>query len=223
MALILSIETSTKVCSIAIHNNEKLITNKLLNIEKSHSEYLLQMIDHLFSYIPFNKNNLDAIAISQGPGSYTGLRVGISIAKGLCFGLDIPLIAINTLEIMINEVSRFNHQNNILCPMIDARRNEVYCMLAKKKYLKELKIIENINAKIIDQNSFSKILEKEKILFFGDGASKCQSLISNPNAIFIKDIISNARFMGDIAYHKLCNKEFEDLDYFEPLYLKSPI
>ncbi len=221
MSLILSIESSTKACSVALHSKGSIIVNNILFIDRSHSEYLLQMIDQLFSIIPYDKSDLEAIAISKGPGSYTGLRVGLSTAKGLCFGLDIPLISINTLEIMINEVYKIN-QNNLLCPMIDARRSEVYCMLGKKDD-NELNIIEPIQAKIIDKDSFSDILKKEKVLFFGDGSDKCKEMIKNSNAFFIKDIIPNAKFMGDIAFDSFSKNKFEDLNSFEPLYLKSPI
>ncbi|MCP3658829.1 MAG: tRNA (adenosine(37)-N6)-threonylcarbamoyltransferase complex dimerization subunit type 1 TsaB [Bacteroidetes bacterium] len=218
MSLILSIETSTKPCSVAIHDNGKLVANKILNIDRSHSEYLLLLIDQLFSIIPYDKSDLSAIAISKGPGSYTGLRVGLSTAKGLCFGLDIPLISINTLKIMIEGVSAYNITNYLLCPMIDARRNEVYCMLVDDGS----KIIESINAKIIDEDSFEEILNKRKIIFFGDGSHKCKEIIKSPNAIFLNDIIPNSLFMGKLALDKFQKREFEDLD-FVPTYLKSPV
>jgi tRNA threonylcarbamoyladenosine biosynthesis protein TsaB len=160
-------------------------------------------------------SDIDAVAVSKGPGSYTGLRIGVSAAKGFCFSLNIPLISVDTLQAMAKSQ---NHQNVFFCPMIDARRMEVYTAL----YDAEGNKIEDISAKIIDENSFEKELKANKIIFFGDGAEKCRVVLeSNPNAIFIENVHPSAKYVNELALEKYNNKEFEDLAYFEPFYLKD--
>jgi tRNA threonylcarbamoyladenosine biosynthesis protein TsaB len=216
--VILSIETSTKVCSVAIHNMGELVAESTLYVDKSHSEKLALLIQDLVTYADLKTNDLTAVAIASGPGSYTGLRIGTSTAKGLCYALDIPLIAVNTLEAMAYGVSQSITEDLVLCPMLDARRMEVYSLLANK----ELTIIHPTEAKIIDENSYVKELSKNKILFFGNGANKCEPILgSNPNAFFIKSYAISAVYVGALAWKKYQHKEIEDLAYFEPEYLKE--
>ena len=218
MALILSIETTTKVCSVALHLAGKLVATQELWIEKSHADSLMLMIEQLLSRSPYNKNALSAIAVSQGPGSYTGLRIGTSTAQGLCYALEVPLIAVNTLEAMAYGVNQYNVTNALLCPMIDARRMEVYYLLSDKKQ----HILEATHSKVIDKDSFQNWLNAYTILFFGDGAAKCQPILEkNKNAIFLSHIYPSATHIGVLAYEQFCQKKFEDSAYFEPLYLKE--
>ena len=218
MAKILSIETSTKACSVAIHELGKLIVSQKLFVEKSHSSHLTKMIEAAIKNADITMGDLDAVAISMGPGSYTGLRIGTSTAKGICYALDIPLIAVNTLEAMAYGVNKYNHHKALLCPMIDARRMEVFCLVTDS----DLKILEETNAKIIDENSFEDFLEGDSILFFGDGAKKCKSMFEgNSNAVFIDEVTPSAMDIGHLATTKYDEKSFEDTAYFEPFYLKD--
>lgn len=218
MAKILSIETSTKACSVAIHGQGKLIVSQKLFVEKSHSSHLTKMIEAAIKNADMTMGDLDAVAISMGPGSYTGLRIGTSTAKGICYALDIPLIAVNTLKAMAYGVNRYNHHKALLCPMIDARRMEVFCLVTDNN----LKVLEKTNAKIIDEKSFEGFLEGNSILFFGDGAEKCKSIFEgNSNAIFIDDVTPSAIDIGHLAATKYGKKSFEDVAYFEPFYLKD--
>jgi tRNA threonylcarbamoyladenosine biosynthesis protein TsaB len=218
MAVILSIDTSTSTSSIALHNAGKLISIQSIHNDKSHSEYLVPSIKYLCETSDIPLDSIQAIAISKGPGSYTGLRIGTSTAKGLCYGLDTRLIAINTLEAMCFGISKFVGNDQLLCPMIDARRMEVYCMVAKA----DGTILEPTQAKIIDESSFAQLLTTHKIVFFGGGASKCKPLLdSHHNATFIADIHPSAEHIGVLAWEKYLNNQFEDLAYFEPFYLKD--
>ncbi len=218
MTKILSIETSTKACSVAIHTHGKLIVSQKLFVEKSHSSHLTKMIEAAIKNADLVMGDLDAVAISMGPGSYTGLRIGTSTAKGICYALDIPLIAVNTLEAMAYGVNKYNHQKALLCPMIDARRMEVYCLVTDC----DLNISEETNAKIIDENSFNGFLENNTMLFFGDGAEKCKNIFAaNPNTVFIGKITPSAVDIGHLAMTKYDEKSFEDVACFEPFYLKD--
>jgi len=217
MALILSIETSTPVCSLAIHDNGILLAKELIQKEQSHSSSLNLAIDHIVSICDLSFDNIEAIAISKGPGSYTGLRIGTSTAKGLCYALGIPLIAINTLEAMAYNVSRFNTNQAMICPMLDARRMEVYAML----FDKNLVVVEETRPVILDYESYSQYIDAHEILFFGNGASKVTKVINSPNAKVIEGVIPDAQYVGELAYKKFDDKEFEDVAYFEPFYLKE--
>jgi len=217
MALILSIETATTVCSIAIHKNEKLLANQSLHIAQSHSGLLVPSIQNLLKYCDLEMDKLDAVALSKGPGSYTGLRIGTSTAKGICDALDIPLIGINTLEAMANGVSKFIKEDALLCPMIDARRMEVYCLLTNQKG----EVIQETNPKIIDENSFASELSDSRVYFFGNGANKCKSVIQSDSARFIEGIAPDAVNVGALAYKRYEKGLFEDLVYFDPFYLKD--
>ncbi len=218
MPLILSIETSTKVCSVALYRGQTLLASSEILIEKSHSKFITVLIENLFAHSGENMAALDAVAVSKGPGSYTGLRIGVSTAKGLCYALDKPLIAIDTLRSMAYEVNRFNTGKYILCPMIDARRMEVYCAL----YDHTLGCKEDVSAKIIDEHSFNDLLQNEPLLFFGDGSQKCIKLIGqHKNAVFINNVFPSAINIGALALQAFEEERFEDVAYFEPFYLKD--
>ncbi len=234
--LIICIETSTKACSVAISKGNRLIAEKYIFIERSHSKHVLPFIDQIFKDNSYTVKKLDAVAVSSGPGSYTGLRIGLSVAKGLCYGLGIPLISINSLDIMTHQVSNMNRDEFFLCAAIDARRNEVYCSVAKtlvnspsldKKLSHDkeagTQIIEPTTSKIITSDSFANILNNNKMLFFGDGAKKCIEILNNPNAILIENITPRAQYMTTLANDKYSTNFFESISTFEPLYLKSPI
>jgi tRNA threonylcarbamoyladenosine biosynthesis protein TsaB len=218
MALILSIDTSTMVSSVALHQDDKLLVLSELMMGKSHSGMLTTLIDNMVKYAGFTLADLDAIAIAKGPGSYTGLRIGASTAKGLCFALDKPLIAINTLEAMATQVSNFFSENQLLCPMIDARRMEVYSLISDTNSL----IIRETMAEIIDENSFAEILAEKSIVFFGDGAAKCKTKLNHENAIFPNiSIEPSAKTVGILASKAYMNQAFENIVTFEPFYLKD--
>ena len=213
---ILNIETSTKACSVALHKNGELIVSREdVTTNFSHSEKLLKFISELFSDEKLSLSDLKAIAVSMGPGSYTGLRIGVSTAKGLCYGLDIPLISISTLKAMSFGMA-LEIQADLYCPMIDARRMEVYSAFFDINNTE----VRKIQADIIDENSYKKELEK-KVVFFGDGSEKLIEKIKDKNAIFVSDIHPSAKNMGLLSYQKFTKSLFEDLAYFEPFYLKD--
>ncbi len=218
MTIIISIETSTPISSIAIHDSGIMVSNQSLHRNKSHSEYLVPSIKNLCEMSGINQKDIDAVAISKGPGSYTGLRIGTSSAKGLCYGLDIPLISVNTLSAMAYGIKKYYDENVLFCPMIDARRMEVYCKVMNNKGV----TIESTNAKVIDENSFRDLMKSNKMIFFGSGALKCKPILEhNQNANFIADVYPSAMNIGILAWEKYQKKEFEDLAYFEPFYLKD--
>jgi len=216
MSLILSLETTTKVCSVALYDSDTLLTETSLSIEKAHSQFLASLVDSTFKYSHQNKSALSAVAISSGPGSYTGLRIGTSFAKGICFSMNIPLISINTLDGMIQLVKREN-EKILYCPMLDARRMEVYCKVENDDGIQ----VEDTHARIIEENSFLDLLDKNVILFFGDGSAKCKSILNHKNARFQDKFQISAKGMGSLAFTKFENTEFEDVAYFEPFYLKE--
>ena len=218
MSYILSLETSTKVSSVALHKDGALIGSQQLHIDKSHSGLLTVMIEDLLKYCGVAFEDLSAVAVSNGPGSYTGLRIGLSTAKGLCFGLDIPLITLNTLKVMAEQVKPLISEDELMCPMLDARRMEVYTLILDRQGNKLLPM----QPKILDESSFADELRKGKIVFFGSGVNKCQGLIgSSVNAKIIIGIEPLASAMGELAYSKYGNKNFADLAYAEPVYLKE--
>ena len=217
MGLILSLETATDVCSLALHYDGRLIVDFNLFLEKAHSSSLANLVEKAFESTGFKKSEIDAVAVSQGPGSYTGLRIGTSLAKGICFGLDKPLIAINTLEAIAWQAHKF-FPGNLLCPMIDARRMEVYHMLKGPGF----STIQETTNLIVDENSFADLLTKQQICFFGNGANKCKQLLNHhPNAIFVDNLHASAWSVGELANQKFIEQDFEDLAYFEPFYLKE--
>ncbi|MES2796394.1 MAG: tRNA (adenosine(37)-N6)-threonylcarbamoyltransferase complex dimerization subunit type 1 TsaB [Bacteroidota bacterium] len=216
---LLSIETSQKVGSVAIHKNNELLASHTLYTEKSASSLLTPQIEQILSNCDLKPSELSAIAVAKGPGSYTGLRIAVSTAKGLCVAIDKPLISVNTLEAMACQISPFFPKHYLLCPMLDARRMEVYCMILNQN----LEIVEKTHAKIIDEGSFSELLDKNIVVFFGDGAAKCKTALSqNKNAIFLeRAIFPNAEKVGELAVKKFEKQQFENLVTFEPYYLKE--
>jgi len=219
---ILQIETATQSCSVALAKDGIVLTSKQVEGRNLHAEVITRFIEEIIANAGFTYTNLDAIAVSCGPGSYTGLRIGISTAKGLCFALDRPLIAIETLVAMADGVIAMREYNAndslFLCPMIDARRMEVYTALFTTKGER----VQPTSASIIDENSFADILQDKQVLFFGDGAEKCYSVLNkNPNALYLQNFQNSAAYLTEKALEKFNNKQFEDVAYFEPYYLKD--
>lgn len=219
MALILNLETATTVCSVALAKDGQLLFVKEINGEYTHAENLTRFADTVLQETGYTLKQLDAIAISKGPGSYTGLRIGVSTAKGLCYALDKPLIAINTLQHSAFACSlQYGEKNDLFCPMIDARRMEVYCAI----YDKNNQSIRPTAAEIIDERSFSELLKKQVIYFFGDGAEKCKPVLSGDvNAVFIDHLYPSAAHMIQLSELGYVQQQFEDIAYFEPFYLKD--
>lgn len=221
MAIILHFDTSTKSCSTAISKDGECLASEFEVFEQyAHSETLNPMIMRLMEKAGLKFNQLNAIMVGSGPGSYTGLRIGISAAKGFCFGLSIPLMATSTLELMAHvakEKADFDTKNCQWIPMLDARRMEVYSSV----FDENLKRVKNDKAVIVEDN-FTQNIEGEKLVFFGDGMPKCKTILEKDNrAIFIDDIYPNAKNLIVIAESKFAKEEFEDLAYFEPDYLKE--
>ena len=219
--LILCIETATPVCSVALAENGKVLAYKEDSGSNSHSSELTGFIEEVFTRTGRAISELDAIAVSAGPGSYTGLRIGVSSAKGLAYALDIPLIGIGTLNSMAcgaKEEAGPGDECKYFCPMIDARRMEVYCAV----FDNSLQMVRETEAEIINGQSFSGFLNEGKVLFFGNGAEKCEPLLSfHPNAIFRGGMGASARHMCSRAWEKFEKKSFEDVAAFEPSYLKD--
>ena len=217
--LILSIDTSTKSSSVALHQAGKLLALSEFFAERTASHSLTVAIEQIIRNSGLSPQDLQAVAVSKGPGSYTGLRVGVAAAKGLCYALGKPLIAIDTLEIMAFGAKDFYPDgDHYLCPVIDARRMEVFCAL----YDQDLNVIAPVAAIIIDQNSFSDILVGKKIVFMGDGAAKCENkLVTRMGSVFLKQYNPSARFLGQLAWNRFQNSIFENVQTFEPFYLKE--
>ena len=219
MAVILCIETATTNCSVALSVNGSVVAFKEDNPNGAHKKYshaekLHGYIDDVLSSANINKNDIDAIAVSKGPGSYTGLRIGVSAAKGLCFSLDIPLLAISTLQSLSMQVT--NQPNTYIIPLLDARRMEVYsAVFSSEEQIRETK------AEILTQDSFSAYLNDRKTVFIGDGVTKFKELCTHSNAEFIENILPSAKQMGMISEKKFKTNDFEDVAYFEPYYLKD--
>ena len=222
-ARILDIETATHTCSVALSYGEKLISFQESHIDKSHASLLTVFIEDMFRETGLTAAGLDAVSVSMGPGSYTGLRIGVSVAKGLAYSLGIPLIAVPTLKSMalgfLKKLEIDNSKDNafLLCPMIDARRMEVYLSM----YDSKLETVLDTTALIIDENSFEKELKSREIYFFGTGAQKCESLINRKNFYFSPDFLNSSKDMIPLALEKYKRKEFVNLAYFEPYYLKD--
>ena len=220
--MILSLDTATSVCSVALYQDKKLLACQDLFVEQSHSVMLTVMIDNILHQANVPKEKLAAIAISDGPGSYTGLRVGSSVAKGLCYALDIPLFSVSTLQALASQmVDTFTvlqtmiNKKILLCPMLDARRMEVYTAL----YQLDLQEVSSVEAKVINENSFADYVSENLIVCFGNGAMKCKPLLQHPNFIFIPAIELSAVNVGDLMAKNYARKV--DVAYYEPLYLKE--
>ncbi|MCK9414064.1 MAG: tRNA (adenosine(37)-N6)-threonylcarbamoyltransferase complex dimerization subunit type 1 TsaB [Prolixibacteraceae bacterium] len=224
MASILCLETSTEVCSVALATGGTIVEEREDKSGKNHALLLTCFAEEVMKAQNRHFQQLDAVAVSGGPGSYTGLRIGVSTAKGLCYAAGLPLIAIPSLEAMAHHVIR-NMQpigtvkNELLyyCPMIDARRMEVYAAI----YDQNMQLIRNIQADIIDHLSFSEFMVNRKMLFFGNGADKCKSSIQHPNALFLDNITTSASHMAELAETAYQNERFVDVAYYEPFYLKD--
>jgi tRNA threonylcarbamoyladenosine biosynthesis protein TsaB len=220
MGLILNIETATAVCSVVIAKDGEVLSSREDHSGKSHSALLTVFIEECAREAGINLPQLDAVAVSMGPGSYTGLRIGVAAAKGLCFALDKPLIAINTLQSMAAFYlqDRAPKKDVFLCPMIDARRMEVYTAI----FSMNLDFVRQTSAEIIDEHSISIISNLGNIVFFGDGMIKCQKLLSQcENAEFDSEILANAHGMVTLSEKSYRQELFENLAYFEPYYLKD--
>ena len=218
MATILCIETATKNCSVALSVNGKVIALQEDNPKNepdkhfSHAEKLQGYITQVLEQANISKNDLQAIAVSKGPGSYTGLRIGVSTAKGLCFALDIPLLAISTLGSLARQVA-----GSVVVPMLDARRMEVYSAV----FSSEMDQIRDLQAQIITQDSFNTYLDRGRVTFIGDGVEKFEAVCTHPNAVFIKNALPSASQMAQIATLKFTQNDTQDVAYFEPYYLKD--
>lgn len=217
MAYLLCLETSGTNCSVSIIENQELISYKEQNTsEFSHSENLHIFIEETLKNANIKPSDLSAIAVSSGPGSYTGLRIGVSSAKGLCFALNIGLIAIPTLSILAENIKEINDFQYII-PMIDARRMEVFSAV----FDKEKKQIRNTQAEILTDSSFEEYLSKGKTLFLGNGSDKFSEICSHTNAHFLKGQFPSATQMNKLAFEKFCENQFENVAYFEPFYVKN--
>ena len=220
MSCILHIETSTSVCSVAVSEDGKVIFDKADRTGNNHAEALGSFVDEAMSFAASHAIPLDAVAVSGGPGSYTGLRIGVSMAKGVCYALDIPLISVSTLELMcVPVLLRYDdmEENALLCPMIDARRMEVYASL----YDRALKPVRDIQADVVDSDTYRKWLDERPVYFFGNGAAKCIETINHPNAHLIDGIEPLAKWMMPLAEKKMLNNIHEDVAYYVPFYLKD--
>jgi len=216
MAIILSLETSTPICSIALHRYGIVLGDKSLDVPGSHSEKLMGMIEALLEECQLTIKQISAVAISEGPGSYTGLRIGVSVAKGLAFARDIPLIGISTLKALSYGAKFQIEASGLIVAMLDARRMEVY----REVFDQDLNPVRKLDSEIIDEASFSDLLDEGKVYFAGDAVEKISKVIKHPNAIFL-DIKISAEYVGVLAYEKFKKAEFADLAYFVPNYLKE--
>ena len=219
MALILSIETSTNVCSVALHQDAALLGVYELFTEKSHASAITLLIEQLLQQSGYRLADVAAFAVSKGPGSYTGLRIGVATAKGLCYALNKPLIAVSTLEAMAYGLRKHHPVKDYLyCPMIDARCMEVYCEV----FNASLASVLPIDARIIHAHSFAELLDAHPIIFFGNGAAKCKAILNHhSHALFVEDVYPSAKYTGELAFGRYSSNTFENIAYFEPFYLKE--
>ena len=220
MSCILNIETSTDVCSVAISDNGQVIFNKEDHSGPNHAVKLGVYVDEALSFIDAHGIPLEAVAVSCGPGSYTGLRIGVSMAKGICYGRDVKLISIPTLELMAVPVLIGEHpaeEDVLIVPMLDARRMEVYAKVMDRA----LKEVRPIQADIVDADTYKEYLDRGTVYFFGNGAEKCMEVINHPNARLVKGIEPLAKNMAPLAEKRFVEGKFEDVAYFVPFYLKD--
>ncbi len=215
MSYILSIETTTTNCSVSLSKEgETLVLKEDNNVNYSHAESLHVFIDDVIQSSNIKKSQLNAIAVSKGPGSYTGLRIGVSAAKGLAFALDIPLISVSTLKALAMQQTV---ESGLIIPMLDARRQEVYSAVYDSRF----NDVRDIKAEIISDDSFKTYLDEGKVYFIGSGVAKTKAMIQNHNAVFIDEKLPSARQMSALAYAKYKISDIEDVAYFEPFYLKD--
>lgn len=216
MSLILSIETSTSVCSVSLHQEGKLLGLFELDHENAHGKNLLPLIDDLFKFNGLISSDLNAVAVSSGPGSYTGLRIGVSVAKGLAYAHNIPLISVDSLHAMAHRLIGIAGKKGTVIPMIDARRMEVYISI----FHSTGKLVKGPHPLIIEENPFMEYLNSGRVFFLGDGVGKLREILEHENAVF-SDLVSSSTSVGEIAYKKYLINEFVDTAYFEPNYLKD--
>lgn len=220
MPCILNIETSTDICSVALSVDGECVFNREDRTGHNHSVSLGVFVDETLTYADARDMHIDAVAVSCGPGSYTGLRIGVSMAKGICYARDAKLVAVPTLELLCVPVllgERAAEENALLCPMIDARRMEVYAQL----FDRALREQRHIQADIVDADTYREFLDRGPVYFFGNGAAKCMETINHPSAHLIKDIEPLARNMFPLAEKRIAQGRFEDVAYFVPFYLKD--
>lgn len=219
MACILNIETSTDICSVALSDGEAILFDKISYEGHSHASLLGVYVEEALEETKSKNLRLDAVAVSSGPGSYTGLRIGVSLAKGLCFGYGIPLISVPTLELLALAAIDRNtvREDSLYCAMLDARRMEVYAAI----FNSDLSVVRGASADIVTDNTYSEWLADKRICFFGNGAAKCKTVITSPNAEFIEDIYPLAVNMAGISGGLFTAGKFENVAYFEPFYLKE--
>lgn len=215
--MILCIETSTDVCSVALCEGENVVAHKEHIGTNAHAATLTPLIEELMAETKHEMGDIDAVAVSSGPGSYTGLRIGVSTAKGICYALKKPLISVNTLHVIAEGIFKASPDAQMAAPMIDARRMEVYTEIINRQG----EIMMPVEAKVIDGESFRMELLKNKIHFGGNGADKCRGIIASHNAEFVKGILPLAENMATIANYKYKTEQFESVAYFEPFYLKE--
>lgn len=219
MSCILNIETSTDVCSVSVSQDGTCIFSQEDHEGPNHAVKLGTFVDEALSFADSHAIPLDAVAVSCGPGSYTGLRIGASMAKGICFGQDLKLIAVPTLELMAVPVLLREEveEGALLCPMIDARRMEVYSAV----YDRALHEVRGIQADVVDAETYREYLDRGPVYFFGNGAEKCMEVINHPNARLIKGVEPLAKWMFPIAERRIAQEKYEDVAYFVPFYLKD--
>lgn len=216
MALILSIESATSICSVALHREGKLLILSEVDQENVHARQLMLLIEDLFLQAGVKTSDLAAVSVSSGPGSYTGLRIGVSVAKGLAFAHDLPLIAVDTLTALAFQAFGLCGQNDFVIPLLDARRMEVYTSVFGALG----KMIEPSHPIEMEVNSFLNYLEEGNVFFLGDGLEKLKGILDHKNAVFLSNL-NSADSVGQLAYQKFLKKSFEDIAYFEPNYLKE--
>lgn len=216
--LLLSIDTSIRGCSVAVHSDAGLLAGYDLFTDKSSSAMLTTLMRDAVEHAGFKLSDIDAVVVAKGPGSYTGLRVGVSTAKGLCYALDKPLIAVNTLQAMALQLAPF-YPGHLFCPMIDARRMEVYAAVLDENNA----FVQETQAVILNENSFEHVLADHPVVFFGDGAAKCKPVLEkHANAVFPEiDIKPSAKTVGQLGAIAFAQAQFEDVAAFEPYYLKD--
>lgn len=220
MSCILSIETSTDVCSVAVSQDGTCIFEKEDSSGPNHAVKLGVFVDEALSFIDSHLISLDAVAVSCGPGSYTGLRIGVSMAKGICYGRSVKLLSVPTLHLLCVPVllrEQIQEENALLCPMLDARRMEVYAQL----FDRALNEVRPIQADVVDADTYKSYLDERPVYFFGNGAEKCIEVINHPNAHLIKNVEPLAKYMFPLAEKRMMNEQFEDVAYFVPFYLKD--
>lgn len=219
MSCILHIETSTDVCSVAVSEDSQVIFQQDDHSGPNHAERLGTMVDEALSFTDSHAIPFDAVAVSCGPGSYTGLRIGVSMAKGICYGRNLKLLAVPTLELLCVPVllREMVEEDALLCPMLDARRMEVYAAV----YDRALHEVRAVGADIVEADTYKAFLDEHPVYFFGNGAKKCMEVINHPNAHYIDGIEPLAKWMQPLAERRFVNGQTKDVAYFVPFYLKD--